>query len=102
MGIVNLTPHVITEVTTGKAFQPSGIIARVKMSTNKVNEVDSCPIYSTKFGEVEGIPEPKCGVIYVVSSLALNATDRSDVVSPGNLQRDESGQPIGCVGFRMK
>jgi hypothetical protein len=104
MQIINLTSHTITETTTGKQFPPSGIVARCKQSTAKVDTIADCPIYTSTFGEVDGLPEPKPGVTYIVSSLTLNAvsSNRTDVVSPGNLQRDENGQPVGCCGFRRK
>lgn len=100
--IVNLTAHSITEVTSGQVFPASGIIARVKANTVKISEHLGCPLYSTNFGELEGLPAPIEGTVYIVSSLALNAVpkDRTDVVAPGNLQRNEHGQPVGCVGFR--
>ena len=102
MKFINLTSHTINEVTTGLAIPPSGRVARVKASTIKSAEHAGVPIYSSTFGAVEGLPEPQTDVIYIVSALALNAvpTNRTDVVSPGSLQRNEYNQPIGCCGFR--
>ena len=95
MKFINLTSHDINEVTTGR-------IARVKSSTIKVGEHQQVPIYSSTFGDIEGLPEPQANVIYIVSALALHAVpaDRLDVVSPGSLQRNQHGQPVGCCGFR--
>lgn len=102
MKFKNLTSHSICEVTTGQTIPPSGVVARVKSSTVKVGEHASAPIYTSTFGEVEGLPEPEEGTIYIVSALTLNAiVDRVDVVAPGNLQRDQDGNPIGCIGFRV-
>lgn len=100
----NLTAHTINEVTTGINIPRSGIIARVKQTTLKSAEHAGVPIYTSEFGEVEGLPEPVDGVIYIISALTLNAVPphRKDVVAPGNLQRDENGQPVGCVGFRAR
>ena len=102
MQFINLTSHTINEIITGLAIPPSGRVARVKASTIKSAEHAGVPIYSSTFGDVEGLPEPKPDVIYIVSALALNAvpTNRTDVVSPGSLQRNEHNQPIGCCGFR--
>lgn len=102
MEFVNLTAHTINEVSTGMEIPTSGTMARVKTSNELVSRVDGCPIYATTFGEVEGLPEPMEGKVYIVSSLVLNAIpeDRTDVVAPGNLQRNEHGQPVGCMGFR--
>lgn len=104
MDIVNLTQHTINEVTTGKAFIPSGIIARVRQATKEVCIHNGVPIYTTELGKVENLPERVKGTIYIVPALVLNAVprNRTDVVSPGNLRRDENGRPIGCVGFRMQ
>lgn len=101
MQYINLTSHSITEVTSGVTIPASGRVARVKQSTVQAREHSGIPIYASKFGEAIGIPEPQEGVIYIVSSLVLNGTSRTDVVSPGNLQRNEHGQPIGCIGFRQ-
>ena len=102
MQFINLTSHTINEITTGLAIPPSGRVARVKASTIKSAEHAGVPIYSSTFGAVEGLPEPQTDVIYIVSALALNAvpTNRTDVVSPGNLQRSQDGNPMGCCGFR--
>ena len=102
MQFINLTSHDINEVTTGLTIPASGRIARVKSSTTKVAEHQQVPIYSSTFGAIEGLPEPQPNVIYIVSALALHAVpaDRQDVVSPGSLQRDPSGKPLGCCGFR--
>ena len=102
MQFINLTSHTINEITTGLAIPPSGRVARVKASTIKSAEHAGVPIYSSTFGDVEGLPERQPDVIYIVSALALNAvpTNRTELVSPGSLQRNEHNQPIGCCGFR--
>lgn len=104
MTFVNLTSHTINEITSGKEFPPSGRVARVKSSTVKVAEYDGCPLYASTFGELQGLPDPVEGTVYIVASLALKVVDkdRTDVVAPGNLQRDEHGQPVGCIGFRIE
>lgn len=101
---INLTAHTINEVTTGLMIPRSGIIARVKQETYTYAEHAGVPVYKSVFGEVQGLPEEKKGVMYIVSALTLNAipSHRKDIVAPGNLQRDENGQPVGCVGFRAK
>jgi len=101
MQFINLTAHQITEVTTGVTIPPSGRTARVKSSTTKVGEHAGSPIYTSTFGKVEGLPEPQENTMFIVSALCLNACpERTDLVAPGNLLRNEYGNPIGCVGFR--
>lgn len=102
--IINLTAHTIDEVTTGQSYPTSGVIARVKQVTITKGYFDKIPLYSTTFGAIEGLPDPQKDTIYIVSALALNAvpSHRTDVVAPGNIMRNEHGQPLGCVGFRTK
>ena len=103
MKFINLTPHEIYEVNTGMRL-PSKGVARVKSATQVVDNIKGVTIYRSVFeGTIDGLPEPKEGVVYIVSALALNAVPkhRTDVVAPGNLVRGEDGQPIGCQGFRL-
>ena len=104
MEIINLTAHTLNEVTTGRKIAPSGVVVRVDQENTRTAEWANIPIYSTKFGDLSGLPEPRENTLYVVSSMALNAVPahRTDVVSPGFLKRDEKGNAIGCVGFRTK
>lgn len=100
--IVNLTPHTVNEVETNSKFQPSGKVARVSTQYIQQGDVDGIPLFVVKYGEVEGLPEPEEGTMYVVSSLVLEAMRgvRTDLIAPGELVRDEQGQPIGCKGFK--
>lgn len=103
MQFINLTSHDINEVTSGLTIPASGRIARVKSSTIKVAEHANCPIYSSTINGIDGLPEPQSNIIYIVSSLTLNAVPkhRNDVVSPGNACRSkEKKEVIGCIGFR--
>ena len=101
---VNLTSHELNETTTGIRLKPSGVVVRVHQTTEKVAEYSGMPIYKAKFGEVLGLPEPKEGIIYVVSAMALSAISesRKDVVAPGFLKRDANGVVVGSVGFRTR
>lgn len=57
-------------------------------------------IYKTKYGEVTNLPEPKEGVIYIVSTLVrLASPERKDLYSPAKPVRNEAGQVIGCMGL---
>lgn len=106
---VNLTPHPITlvrengETTT---IPPSGVVARVAVKREKIGELNGFPVHRSIFGEVEGLPEPQDGVVYIVSFPVLQALQgkRSDVVAPDTTPqgavRDENGQIIGVRGFQ--
>jgi len=69
----------------------------------RCEEIDtpwSIPTVKTSYGEVTGLPEPVEGVIYVVSGMVASASPREDVMSPGDLVRDENGRIVGCWGLR--
>lgn len=88
MELVNLTPHqIVIEPEGGErtVLPPSGQVARVAVSQDVVAQVGEIPIVATRFGDVEGLPEPRPGVLYVASTLvaqAAAAAGRRDVVSP--------------------
>jgi len=103
--IVNLTPHpVVIQKVTGEKIEipPSGIVARVKEERIKVGEINGIPIYAMKYGEVENLPEPRKGVVYIVSSVVLPYTKgRTDVFAPdtGRAIRDEKGNIVAVCGL---
>ncbi len=106
---INLTPHTINVVVVGEegdvvaSFPASGQEARVATTRELSHNLDAdgvgIPVFRTGYGEIEGLPAPEAGTIFVVSGLVAAATDRDDVVSPGELVRNSEGQPIGCRGF---
>jgi hypothetical protein len=105
MALINLTPHAIHFVdengNTVLTVEPSGKLARV---TTKIVQTGQrrfgdvvLPITETEFGEVEGLPDPEEGTIYLVSSLvAQRCKDRGDVFIPNESVRDSEGRIIGC------
>lgn len=100
--IMNLTPHAITFVGantdgTDMVVKPSGILARVATKTVVIGEIVGIPVTKTEFSEVEGLPAPQEGVIFLVSSLvASRCPDRDDVFIPNESVRDSEGRIIGC------
>lgn len=106
--LVNLTPHTITLV--GQDNQPvltvdSSAVARVSAQTTTVGTYSvngiEIPRTHTVYGEVEGLPAPTPGTVYIVSGMIVSALAsqgirRDDVVVPGLQVRDEQGRVIGC------
>ena len=105
MEIINLTPHVINALSRDGTsvvgtFPPSGQVARLAMNRHQQGLVQGIPLYVNTVGEVEGLPSQQEGVYLLVSALVRTAfPERKDLLSPGELVRDASGQPIGCKGF---
>lgn len=104
--IINLTPHKITVVLDNReiTFPPSGEVARVSTCLTKSHEIQGIPVFRTTFGEVVGLPDESPDVTYVVSALVRTHPDlvgRKDLVSPGELIRDDMGVIVGCKGFAV-
>lgn len=107
--IVNVTPHeIVVFDQEGKnvimRIPPSGIIARVTTTQQKVGEINGIPIFKTFYDKVENLPDPQPNTIYIVSSLVLQALggSRSDVVAPDTgtgAVRDSSGKIVGTKAF---
>ena len=108
MKFVNLTPHDITVVLPDtqtennrrRVFHRDGTVARVSQIATVVETIDDIVISTVKFGSVVGLPKPVDGIRFIVSSMVKSAEpNRTDLVSPGDLVRDENGNVIGCKGF---
>lgn len=99
---INLTPHKVVLDIEGAvhSFEPSGVIARVEDNFEPAGH----GLYKLSQGEVQNLPEPKSGIIYIVSAMVFNATDRHDVVAPasGLAHRDDQGRIISVPGFIVK
>ena len=99
---INLAPHVINDVSSGRSFPPSGEVARVSSESVLLETWEGVEIYETHYGEITGLPECKPDTILIVSGMVKAATfERLDVISPGELVRDANGNPIGCKGFKI-
>lgn len=102
--IVNLTPHELNLVGEGgetTTVAPTGTVARCATQTESLPSVAGLAVVRRTFGQVEALPEPRKGTIYVVSSIVLSALkdSRPDVYCPGEAVRDESGKQIAAKGL---
>jgi hypothetical protein len=95
--LINLTPHSITTIHGGiETTLPSQGVARV--ATKPGQPLGGLFYSSTSFGEVEGLPAPEEGKVFIVSALvAGRCIGRADVFSPGTgpndgAVRDDKGQ----------
>jgi hypothetical protein len=102
--LVNLTPHTVNlfdlEGKTQILSLQSEGLARVSTASVVVGEAQGVSLVATKYGQIEGLPEPEEGKIFIVSFIVRQAAPhRTDLASPGQLIRDEKQQPIGCKGL---
>ena len=108
MKLVNLTPHTITLVLDGATIvvEPAGTVARVMQqeTVKRVVDVDGVPVpvMEPKFGDVEGLPDPEDGTMFIVSRMVKGAVpNRDDVVVPGKQLRDAEGRIVGAAALSL-
>lgn len=88
MKLVNLTPtalNVATNIGTTATIEPSGIIAYVSVQYIDQPSCSCIPIRETVYGDIQGLPEPEEGTMYIVSPTVASAAKklgRKDVISP--------------------
>jgi len=99
--LINLNAHAINIQINGQEIilAPSGTIARVSTKSVQVNTLTvngiEIPVFKTVYGEIENLPEPQDGIVYIASTLLAQLANRSDVVSPDTFNgviRNEKGQ----------
>lgn len=102
MNIINLTPHDVNLLLEDDVivFKSEGI-ARVQQKEVLDEYFDRVPIYKNKYGKIEGLPEEKDGVYYIVSFVVASALKdkRNDLLIVTKTERNKKGQIIGCYGF---
>lgn len=99
INLVNLTPHEIRIIREDQevVIQPSGTIARCQVEQRVIGSVNGIPVYKASYGQVENLPDPQEGVIYIVSALVAQAVpNRKDVLIPFDSVRDQNGKIVGC------
>ena len=104
MKLQNLTPHKIAvhdeDGNRVLTVDPSGDVARVSVVNELSHHVTGIPVYTQVIGDVVDLPPSKAGVVYVVSTLVRTSIpSRTDLASPGDLIRDDAGNPVGCRGL---
>ena len=108
--IINCTPHdinVLNELGNRIVLipkLPADSIARVATSSIKSCDLDiagaKVPVSRTELLQVTNLPAERPGVALIVSALVRLALPlRKDLFSPGELVRNDAGQPIGCRGL---
>jgi hypothetical protein len=119
--LINLCPHdIIIRSESGErvlaCLEPSGDVARVQEERTaqaylhifdanpRLEREGHVPIFSVKSEKIEGLPPPKAGHAFVVSSLVAEKLEgsRQDVFCPFGLFRNPAGDIIGCKGLTWR
>lgn len=101
---INLTPHDI-KLNDGTIYPASGKVARVANTFTNF----CCGIANVFYGDIENLPEPKRGTMYIVSAMVLGVEKekhinhrRRDLVAPATGHPDcvrENGFIVSVPGF---
>jgi len=112
MRFVNCTPHAINilrEDGSIMTVESSGVVVRVETTQEIVGNIDGVPVVRTVFNNVT-LPEPQDGVVYIVSTVVLQALQqmgicRDDLVAPDtgpqSAVRDGTGQIVAIRRFQV-
>ena len=98
--IINLTPHEIAVLCgdTMKRIPTSNKVVRVSVHCEPCGTLMGMPVVSCVEGMIKGLPEPKEGTVYLVSSVVAKILNRQDVLSPDTSDegsiRDGNGRII--------
>lgn len=113
MRIVNLTPHPVTILDDNKnritdlpachdpprARVDKRVVSEVCISDNN-GRSHSLAIVHKDFKKPYGLPRKERDVMYVVSVIVAQASDRDDLLVP-NTVRDQEGNILGCKSFSV-
>ena len=96
---VNLTPHTI-HLPNGEEIAPSGVLARCEEESEVAFVVDGVPVVFRRYGAVHDLLPERAGHWLIVSHMCRVACpERMDLLSPGDLTRDEAGRITGCTNM---
>lgn len=74
--------------------------ARATFVQRPTGRADGILIYRWFPDEIVNLPEPKPYTYYIVSKMVAQACpERKDLIFPGTLVRNESGDVVGCIDF---
>ena len=65
-----------------KNIPPSGKVVRVSSQCEPCGSIDGMTVVLCHEGEPRGLPDPKEGTVYLVSSVVAKAVKRRDVLAP--------------------
>lgn len=86
--IVNLNKHTVdVQLSNGDRVQyaPSGQVATVAVKSVPDGEVNGIKVFRSEYGDVQGLPSPQDGVLYLVNMLVGQRAaliGRTDLIGP--------------------
>lgn len=101
MKLVNLTPHTIS-LPNGTTIEPTGYVARANLHYNQIMEWEGVTFFSTEMKAISNVPAPEKDTYFIVPVIVrVNMPDRTDLLSPTRLIRNNKGEIVGCAAFEV-
>lgn len=120
--IINCTPHDVNIYTPSGCYMRDGCLyrredeiefpqpfrtypaakepVRVTFAQDLAGMAEGIIFYRWYLDEIVNLPEPKPGTYYIVSKMVAQACPkRKDLIFPGTVVRNESGDVVGCIDF---
>ena len=120
--IINCTPHDVDIYRTSDCYMRDGSLylrddedefpqpfrtypaakepARVTFAQDPAGMAEGIIFYRWYLDKTVNLPEQMPGTYYIVSKMVAQACpEREDLIFPGTLVRDESGDVVGCIDF---
>lgn len=120
--VINCTPHDVAIYSSADCYMYNGSLylregdeeypeplsvyqaakepARVTFVQKPDGMADGILIYRWAPDEIVNLPEPKPGTYYIVSKIVAQAwSARKDLIFPGTVVRNRSGDVVGCIDF---
>ncbi len=106
--LMNLTGHPLNFPSLGTIIEPESFVAKVQQEHTLIAMHGEIPLFDISYPSITGLPEPKKGVLYVVSAPVLNAVremypERTDVAATFKpIKSAVNGKTIGCSALRLR
>lgn len=107
--IINLNKHAVSGVFNGEVVSfpacEQGKECRVSVTSKEVERVPGMKCVETTYGEVQNVPEPQEGVVYIVNMIVLDRMPhRKDLIAPDSgpsAVRNEKSQVLHVVQWKV-
>ena len=115
MKLINLCPHPVRFLFEGGNFtqldrceNPARVSKEIEFHNNVETPFGDVPCFTHIHGEVENMPPPKKGVLYIIPRMVSDAVpERRDIAIPDNIVREkdpETGKVFikGCKSLAVR
>lgn len=109
MTIINLNKHSVSGLFNGSVVTfpacEQGKECKVAVTSKEVERIPGFKCVETTYGEVQNVPDPQEGVVYIVNMIVLDRMpNRKDLIAPDSgpsAVRNEKNQVLHVVQWKV-